>query len=103
LAAIRTTDKINKEYLFNYFLKIEKELVSNVGAVFNSINKTQIENLKIPLPNLTIQQDIVSKINKISSEVNKLNNLHKNKLSDLVFFKKSILKQAFNGELVKAA
>lgn len=103
LAAIRTTDKINKEYLFNYFLKIEKELVSNVGAVFNSINKTQIENLKIPLPNLTIQQDIVSKINKISSEVNKLNNLHKNKLSDLVFFKQSILKQAFNGELVKAA
>jgi type I restriction enzyme S subunit len=103
LAAIRTTDKINKEYLFNYFLKIEKELVSNVGAVFNSINKTQIENLKIPLPNLTIQQDIVSKINKISSEVNKLNNLHKNKLSDLVFFKQSIIKQAFNGEFVKTA
>lgn len=103
LAAIRTTDKINKSYLFNYLLKIEKELVGNAGAVFNSINKKQIENLKVPLPNLTIQQDIVLKINKISSEVSKLNNLYKNKLSNFVFFKNSILKQAFNGELVKAA
>jgi len=101
LAAIRTTDKINKSYLFNYLLKIEKELVGNAGAVFNSINKTQIENLKVPLPNLTIQQNIVLKINKISSEVSKLNNLYKNKLSDLLFFKNSILKNAFNGELVK--
>jgi restriction endonuclease S subunit len=60
LAAIRAGKFIDKEFLFNFFLKHENEIVGNAGAVFNSINKTQIENLKIPLPPLPEQQCIVS-------------------------------------------
>lgn len=60
LAAIRAGKFIDKEFLFNFFLKHENEIVGNAGAVFNSINKTQIENLKIPLPPLPEQQRIVS-------------------------------------------
>jgi type I restriction enzyme S subunit len=69
LAAIRATDKINQAYLFYYLLKIEKELVGNAGAVFNSINKTQIENLKVPLPSLSTQQKIVAKLDAIFTEI----------------------------------
>jgi type I restriction enzyme S subunit len=69
LAAIRATDKINHTYLFKYLLKIEKELVGNTGAVFNSINKAQIEKLKIPLPSLSIQKDIVVKINSVQKNI----------------------------------
>jgi restriction endonuclease S subunit len=69
LAAIRVEDKINQAYLFNYFLKIERDLVGNNGAVFNSINKTQIENLKIPLPSLQTQQKIVEKLDAIFAEI----------------------------------
>jgi type I restriction enzyme S subunit len=41
-------------------MKHENEIVGNAGAVFNSINKAQIEGIKIPLPSLSEQQEIVS-------------------------------------------
>lgn len=60
LAAIRPTKLINKEFLYSYLLKHESEIVGNAGAVFNSINKAQIEAIKIPLPPLPEQQRIVA-------------------------------------------
>jgi type I restriction enzyme S subunit len=41
-------------------LKHESEIIGNTGAVFNSINKAQIEAIEIPLPPLPEQQRIVS-------------------------------------------
>lgn len=60
LAAIRASARILREYLFNFLLKKESEIESNIGAVFNSISKTQIENIRIPLPPLSEQRQIVS-------------------------------------------
>lgn len=60
LAAIRASNLIDKEFLFNFLLKHESEITGNAGAVFNSINKKQIESIKIPLPPLPEQQRIVS-------------------------------------------
>lgn len=71
LAAIRATEKIDKSYLFNFLLSIEKDLVGSSGAVFNSINKGQIENLQTPLPPLPIQQKIVTKLDAIFAEIDK--------------------------------
>jgi type I restriction enzyme S subunit len=71
LAAIRSSDKIDKSYLFNYLLSIEKDLVGSSGAVFNSINKGQIEKLEIPLPPLSTQQKIVAKLDAIFAEIDK--------------------------------
>jgi type I restriction enzyme S subunit len=60
LAAIRPTKVIDKEFLYSFLLKHESEIVGNTGAVFNSINKAQIEAIKIPLPPLAEQQRIVA-------------------------------------------
>lgn len=60
LAAIRASKEIEKNFLFNFLQKFESEIVGNAGAVFNSINKTQIENINIPLPPLHEQQRIVA-------------------------------------------
>ncbi|EKB48132.1 restriction endonuclease subunit S [Cecembia lonarensis] len=60
LAAIRAGKQIDKEFLYNFLIKHENEIEGNAGAVFNSINKTQIENIEIPLPPLPEQQRIVS-------------------------------------------
>lgn len=60
LAAIRAGKNIDKEFLYNFFIKHENEIEGNAGAVFNSINKSQIENIEIPLPPLPEQQRIVS-------------------------------------------
>lgn len=60
LAAIRASEKVNRDYLFYYLLKHETEIVGNTGAVFNSINKSQIGNIPIPIPPLPEQQQIVT-------------------------------------------
>lgn len=60
LAAIRASKLIDKEFLYNFLLKHENEIVGNAGAVFNSINKAQIEAIEIPLPPLPEQQRIVA-------------------------------------------
>ena len=60
LAAIRAGKDIDKDFLFNFLVKHENEIEGNTGAVFNSINKTQIENIEIPLPPLPEQQRIVT-------------------------------------------
>lgn len=52
LVAIRTSDAIDRNFLFNFLLKHKTELVVNAGAVFSSINKAQIENITIPIPPL---------------------------------------------------
>lgn len=71
LAAIRAGEKLNKFYLFYYLLSIEEKLIGNSGAVFNSINKNQIQNIKIPLPSLATQIEIVEKLDAIFAEIDK--------------------------------
>ena len=60
LAAIRASKLINKDFLFNFLLKHEAEIVGNTGAVFDSISKNQIENILIPTPPIPEQQRIVA-------------------------------------------
>jgi type I restriction enzyme S subunit len=69
LASIRAGRLIDKDFLFNFLLKHENEIVGNTGAVFNSINKNQIEKIKIPIPPLPEQQKIVAILDKAFSAI----------------------------------
>ena len=71
LAAIRSGSQIDKDFLYNFLLKHESEIIGNTGAVFNSINKSQIEALKIPVPPLTEQKRIVSILDKAFAAIDK--------------------------------
>jgi len=71
LAAIRASSLIDKEFLFNFLLKHENEIVGNTGAVFNSINKAQIEAIKIPIPPLQEQQRVVAILDKTFAAIEK--------------------------------
>ncbi|MDO8527897.1 MAG: restriction endonuclease subunit S [Deltaproteobacteria bacterium] len=64
LAAIRPSSGVSSEYLFQFLVYNESEIVGNEGAVFSSINKTQIENIKISLPPLPEQHRIVAVLDK---------------------------------------
>ena len=99
LAAIRASKYIDKEFLFNFLIKHENEIVGNAGAVFNSISKTQIENIPVPLPPIAEQKTIIDKLTTLSAETKKLEAIYQQKLNDLEELKKSILQKAFNGEL----
>ena len=98
LAAIRATDKIDKSYLFNFLMSIEKDLVGSSGAVFNSINKGQIESLQVPLPSLQLQQKIVAKLDAIFFEVDKATAAAKANAKNTEALFQSYLKQVFEND-----
>ena len=63
LAAIRAEeDKVMHKYIFYLLRAKEKEINGNSGAVFPSINRSEIEKIKIPLPPLEVQREIVAEI-----------------------------------------
>ncbi|MEC4686613.1 MAG: restriction endonuclease subunit S [Nitrospirota bacterium] len=99
LAAIRAGDEIDKEFLFQSLIKHENEITGNEGAVFNSINKAQIEAIQIPIPPLPEQKRIVSKLDAFSAETNRLVKIYQQKITVLKELKESILQKAFKGEL----
>jgi type I restriction enzyme S subunit len=101
LAAIRTNKTINNDFLYYYLLKQEKRINGNVGAVFNSINKKQIEEIVIPITSITRQIEIVKEIESIERETERLTILYEKKLQSLEQFKKAILIQAFERELIE--
>ncbi|MDO8490340.1 MAG: restriction endonuclease subunit S [bacterium] len=65
LAAIRPSALIDKDFLYIFFKKHESEIIGNSGAVFNSISKTQIEDIEIPFPPLPEQQRIVKILDEV--------------------------------------
>jgi type I restriction enzyme S subunit len=99
LAIIRAGKDIDKDFLFYFLLSVQEKILGNVGAVFASINKADIENIKIPLPSLSKQKSIVTKLDALSVETKKLEAIYKQKLADLEELKKSVLNKAFSGEL----
>jgi len=79
LAAIRASEKVNNDYLFYFLMKHESEIIGNIGAVFNSINKTQIGNILIPIPPLPEQKAIVKILDEAFAKIDQAKaNIEKN-------------------------
>jgi len=99
LAAIRTKADIDRSFLFYYLSSIQDQIEGNDGAVLASINKSQIENIPLPLPPIQEQHRIVSILDSTLSYLNIAKvNIEKN-LTKCDELRYSILYQAFNGEL----
>jgi type I restriction enzyme S subunit len=59
LAAIRPGSSANRDFIFHQLRSMEREIAGTEGAVFPSINKSQIEAIEIFLPPLDEQMAIV--------------------------------------------
>jgi type I restriction enzyme S subunit len=98
LAAIRAGKAIDGEFLFNFLVKHENEIEGNAGAVFNSINKSQIENIEIPLPPLPEQKLIVTILDETFTAIDKAKfNVEKNLQNSKEIFE-IYLENLFNEE-----
>jgi type I restriction enzyme S subunit len=85
------------EYLLqNYKSKIKEK---GKGTARDNINIGTFENEKFPIPNLSVQSELVEKINKVSTELKQLQDNYSQRLVNLEELKKSILHKAFTGEL----
>lgn len=94
--------ELDVNYLFFWFKSISKIIVdAGRGATVHGVTLPFIKSLQIPLPPIALQEEIVAKLDAISEEVKKSSKSYSDKISELVKLKQSILKQAFNGELVK--
>ncbi|MCK4947534.1 MAG: N-6 DNA methylase [Candidatus Aureabacteria bacterium] len=62
LSAIHVGDRINYKYLFYLLKSKENDIKGGGGSVFDSISRKQIENIKIPLPSLEVQEQIIAEL-----------------------------------------
>jgi hypothetical protein len=87
LAAIRASEKVENIFVFNYLKSIQDKIKGSGGAVFDSINRKQISELQIPLPPLSVQQEIVARIEAEQQIINankKLIEMYEQKIKDKI-------------------
>jgi len=73
LAAIRGLNGTHRDYLYYFLTYISDMVVGNEGTLFDSINKTQIENIKIALPPLAEQKAIADVLSSFDDKIELLN------------------------------
>ncbi len=98
LAAIRVRKDINQIFLY-FFLKMNENNWAklSVGSTFSAIRRTNLENLKIPLPPIETQRKIIEKLSAVQDYKKKLLE-QKSKLKELF---ESVLNKSMRGELIK--
>lgn len=72
---------------------------SGIGTNIKSLNQTTLSALLVPVPSRVEQARIVSQLETIDSETHRLEALYQRKLAALEELKRSVLHQAFTGEL----
>ena len=97
LAALCPGDSIDRDYLFYFLKSIQDSLKGSDGATFNSINKTQIGNIQIPVPPPQVQKKIVKKLNQSFADIDIAISAAEKKTLLLKSLKSSVLKQSFTG------
>ena len=79
----------------------EKLLAHSRGATVQHVNMKDIRALDVgAIPSLRVQQQISANVNTVSTEGERLTRLYEQKLVALEALKKSLLHQAFTGELL---
>lgn len=82
--------------------KIQEEIISKgTGATVKGIKASLLKKIYIKYPSVETQKEICKSVSTIQIERDKLKEFYSKRLEDLIVYKQSILKQAFNGELVK--
>ncbi|MCE9609732.1 MAG: restriction endonuclease subunit S [Chthoniobacter sp.] len=94
------SEKLNKRFLYHFLsTKVEENLRISAGAAQPNLSTEQIKGFVLPLPSVDEQERIVEALETLSEETQHLARLYERKLALLEALKKSLLHQAFTGEL----
>lgn len=101
LKALCPKSCIDSRFLFSLLEAKMSELLSMVsrGATVHRLSTDQIRSLPFYLPPKDDQQRLVSNIDTLREETQRLESIYQQKLAALEALKKSLLDQAFRGEL----
>ena len=99
----RKKDVLDADYL-TYFLNSQIALDYGKTVMISSVNQANINGAKlkgypIPVPSISDQRIIVKTLNDLQEETRRLETIYQQKLTALDALKKSLLHQAFTGEL----
>jgi type I restriction enzyme S subunit len=99
----RKDDLLDGDFL-TYFLNSQIALDYGKTVVISSVNQANINGTKLksypmPAPSLTEQKTIVKKLDELAQETHRLESIYRQKLTALDNLKKSLLHQAFSGQL----
>ncbi len=76
-------------------------VLSNAAHGTLKIDSDELKSVMIPVPSRGHQQRVVTTIDSLSEETQRLESIYQHKLAALDELKKSLLHRAFNGELIK--
>jgi len=94
------TEKLNKRFLYHFLsTMVEENLRISAGTAQPNLSTEQIKGFVLPLPSVDEQERIADALETLSKETQRLTRLYERKLAALEELKKSLLHQAFNGEL----
>ncbi len=102
---IMQPDKVRLDSTFLKYLLLSAPVQQRIraqgtGATVQGIKASLLKLIEISFPkDLTIQQEIVTKLDALNQETQRLASLYTRKLAALEALKKSLLHQAFSGEL----
>ena len=97
LAAIEPGDRLNNLYLFYYFKIMEKIIESRgTGSTFQSINKSQLSSLEVPMPPIELQNQFAEIVQQVE-EIKKYQQESKAELENLL---NNLMQKTFKGELI---
>ncbi len=99
----RKEDSLDADYL-NYFLNSQTALDYGKTVTISSVNQANINGAKlkgypIPAPSLLEQRNIVKQLDILATETQRLESIYEQKIAALEALKKSLLHQAFAGQL----
>ena len=98
VAAIRS--KNNQDWVNQFIVYSRNKIYAlGSGSTFPNVSSSELKKIIIPFPPKEQQSHIVSKIEYLSAETQRLEAIYKQKLAALNELKQSILQKAFTGEL----
>lgn len=102
LVILRPRNMLDSRFLYHYLSSpIVRESIKTYenGAAQPNLGAKNVAKFKINLPSVAAQKEIVSKLDELRSETQRLESLYQQKLTALDDLKKSLLHQAFSGQL----
>lgn len=94
---LRIDNDISKKYYYYYFLSdAGRTALLNLGnnAVQNKFNKTQLRQLRVPVPPINVKKRIVDKLDQRVSSISKIINESEQSIEELRKYKQSVITES---------
>ncbi len=100
IAGVKPNDNIEIEFIFHAINAVKQRLLlERRGVRQKNLSLGKIKDIALPMPKRCEQRVVISDVKAVSIETKRLESIYQQKLAALEALKKSLLHQAFSGQL----